>query len=198
MAGWHTRLWRRVKLAPGVTVNFSKSGPSLSLGPRGSKVTFGRRGIRQTVGIPGTGFYATRQLSNNGPPAAPRLVDQAVPIAPSPAPEPAVSVSAARASDDDQVVVYYGMATLLGIVVGLGAYAFRVPQDQAITAGVVTAIAGIVYEGLAHHHPGPARALVAVVVGIVSIATALLAAAAVIALGAALASSGSRRRSRRR
>ncbi len=60
MPGWHTRLWRRVKIAPGVSINLSKSGPSLSVGPRGAKVTFGRRGVRQTIGIPGTGLYATK------------------------------------------------------------------------------------------------------------------------------------------
>ena len=183
MAGWHTRLWRRVKLAPGVTINLSKSGPSVSLGPRGSKVTFGRRGVRQTVGIPGTGFYATRQLTNDPVVHATSAADDGQAPAPSsplalgPDPPPTGPGAAAPlpAPDDDQIVVYYGMATLLGIVVGLGAYVFRVPQDQAIIAGIVTAIAGIVLEGLAHHHPGPARALVAVLAGLVAVGTALLA-----------------------
>jgi tetratricopeptide (TPR) repeat protein len=53
------RFFRRTKLAPGLTLNFSKSGPSLSLGPRGSKVTVGPRGVRKTVGFPGTGLYYT-------------------------------------------------------------------------------------------------------------------------------------------
>ncbi|MBI3748931.1 MAG: DUF4236 domain-containing protein, partial [Chloroflexi bacterium] len=69
MAGWHTRLWRRVRVAPGVTINLSKSGPSVSVGPRGAKMTFGRRGVRQTLGIPGTGLYATRQLTSTQSPA---------------------------------------------------------------------------------------------------------------------------------
>lgn len=60
---WHLRLWRRVPVAPGVSVNLSKSGPSLSVGPRGAKTTIGRRGIRRTIGIPGTGIYATDQES---------------------------------------------------------------------------------------------------------------------------------------
>ncbi len=55
------RFWRRVKIAPGLTLNLSKSGPSLSVGPRGAKLTVGARGKRATVGIPGTGlFYTTR------------------------------------------------------------------------------------------------------------------------------------------
>ncbi len=53
------RFFRRMKIAPGLTVNLSKSGPSLSFGARGAKVTVGRRGVRRTVGIPGTGLFYT-------------------------------------------------------------------------------------------------------------------------------------------
>lgn len=57
------RFYRRVKIAPGITLNFSKSGISASLGPRGAKVTFGRHGMRQTIGIPGTGLHYTEYTS---------------------------------------------------------------------------------------------------------------------------------------
>jgi hypothetical protein len=40
-------------------VNLSRSGPSLSVGVRGAHVTFGRKGVRRTVGVPGTGVYWT-------------------------------------------------------------------------------------------------------------------------------------------
>ncbi len=53
------RFWRRLRIAPGVTLNLSKSGGSLSFGPRGAKFTVGPRGKRATVGIPGTGLYYT-------------------------------------------------------------------------------------------------------------------------------------------
>lgn len=53
------RFFRRMKLAPGVTLNLSKSGGSLSFGPRGAKLTIGPRGQRATVGIPGTGIFYT-------------------------------------------------------------------------------------------------------------------------------------------
>ena len=67
--GWHDpivgwRLFRRVRIAPGVRINLSRSGPSLSLGPRGFTRTFGPRGTRTTVGIPGTGVYYTKLQSN--------------------------------------------------------------------------------------------------------------------------------------
>ena len=55
------RFRKRIKIAPGVTLNLSKSGGSLSLGTRGAKLTVGPRGKRATVGIPGTGlFYTTK------------------------------------------------------------------------------------------------------------------------------------------
>ena len=53
------RFFRRIRIAPGVSVNLSKSGASFSVGPRGAKVTVGPKGIRRTVGIPGTGVYYT-------------------------------------------------------------------------------------------------------------------------------------------
>src|SRR5271167_4105426 len=53
------RFYRRVRILPGLSVNFSRSGPSLSVGVRGAHVTVGRRGICKTVGIPGTGIFWT-------------------------------------------------------------------------------------------------------------------------------------------
>lgn len=49
------RFWLRVRLAPGVTLNLSKSTASLSFGPRGAKYTISPRGNRATMGLPGTG-----------------------------------------------------------------------------------------------------------------------------------------------
>jgi hypothetical protein len=51
--------WRRVRLAPGVTLNLSKSNASLSFGPRGAKYTISPRGNRATAGLPGTGMFYT-------------------------------------------------------------------------------------------------------------------------------------------
>ena len=53
------RFYKRVHLFPGVAVNVSRSGPSLTMGVRGAHVTLGRRGITRTVGLPGTGIYYT-------------------------------------------------------------------------------------------------------------------------------------------
>jgi hypothetical protein len=53
------RFYRRVHLAPGIGIDLSRSGPSLTLGVRGAHVTVGARGVTKTVGLPGTGINYT-------------------------------------------------------------------------------------------------------------------------------------------
>ncbi len=53
------RFFRRVRIAPGVRINFSKSSPSISVGVRGAHYTFGHGRHRTTVGVPGTGLFYT-------------------------------------------------------------------------------------------------------------------------------------------
>jgi hypothetical protein len=52
--GW--RFHKRLSLGRFARVNFSKSGVSLGLGPRGFNVNIGPKGMRTTAGIPGTGL----------------------------------------------------------------------------------------------------------------------------------------------
>ena len=60
------RLFRRIKIAPRITINLSKSGLSASAGMRGARVTLGPRGVRRTVGIPGTGVSYSENSSLSG------------------------------------------------------------------------------------------------------------------------------------
>lgn len=60
------RFYRRIKLAPGVSLNLGKKGASVSIGPRGAKMTFGPRGTRASVGIPGTGMRYEKKLGDGG------------------------------------------------------------------------------------------------------------------------------------
>jgi hypothetical protein len=61
------RFSKRVSIIPGLRVNLSRSGASLSIGHRGAWYTVGPRGRRVTVGVPGSGLYYTETV----PPAAP-------------------------------------------------------------------------------------------------------------------------------
>ena len=60
---WNFR--RRVKIAPGVHLNFSKSGASTSIGPKGAKITFGKNGTYMNTSIPGTGLYSRQKIGGS-------------------------------------------------------------------------------------------------------------------------------------
>nr|DAM65204.1 MAG TPA: Protein of unknown function (DUF4236) [Caudoviricetes sp.]DAO20293.1 MAG TPA: Protein of unknown function (DUF4236) [Caudoviricetes sp.] len=48
---------KRIKVAPGVTINLSRSGVSTTLGPKGFSLNVGKNGAHLNAGIPGTGIY---------------------------------------------------------------------------------------------------------------------------------------------
>ncbi len=75
---------RRVKLIPGVHLNFSKNGISTTIGVRGASMTFGKRGTYVNTGISGTGFYNRQKVSsgrsnpnNNSIPEPTEVIDPA-------------------------------------------------------------------------------------------------------------------------
>ena len=57
------RFYRRLKIAPGLSLNLSGSGLSASFGPRGAKLTVGPRGLFGSVGLPGTGISYRQKLN---------------------------------------------------------------------------------------------------------------------------------------
>lgn len=56
------RFRKRVKIAPGVNLNFSKSGTSVTVGGRGASVNIGKNGVYGNAGIPGTGIYMREKI----------------------------------------------------------------------------------------------------------------------------------------
>ena len=64
------RFQRRIKIAPGITLNVGKKGVSTSIGTRGAHVTVGQNGVRTTVGIPGTGISYTKLVKPGTPSAS--------------------------------------------------------------------------------------------------------------------------------
>ncbi len=84
------------------------------------------------------------------------------------------------------------------MVFGLVLLVVGVPTGQAAVAAVLAIAGGIAYEGLAHHHPGPAKALAQVAVGLAALATAVLGAIAIGVIAAALLGAGSSGKRRRR
>lgn len=58
------RFQRRIRIAPGVRINLSKSGVGLSVGPRGYSTSIGPRGIYRNVGLPGTGLSYREKIGS--------------------------------------------------------------------------------------------------------------------------------------
>ncbi|WP_407114792.1 DUF4236 domain-containing protein [Bradyrhizobium sp. LMG 9283] len=69
------RFRRSFKIIPGVRLNVSGSGASVTLGPRGLHYTVGPRGTRTTIGLPGSGVswtsYQPYAVANASPPPLP-------------------------------------------------------------------------------------------------------------------------------
>lgn len=72
------RFQRRLRLFRGVSLNIGKRGvSSISFGTRGAHTTIGKSGIRNTIGLPGTGLSYTslmpwkRRVAQGSPQAAP-------------------------------------------------------------------------------------------------------------------------------
>jgi hypothetical protein len=58
--GWRFR--KRVKVAPGINLNFSKNGTSVTIGGKGASVNIGKKGVYGNIGIPGTGIYSREKI----------------------------------------------------------------------------------------------------------------------------------------
>src|SRR6266550_2590814 len=76
------RFRRTFKIVPGVRLNLSGSGASVSLGPRGLHFTIGPHGTRTTVGLPGSGIswtayqaYSSGNRSSSSSRPAPNRAD---------------------------------------------------------------------------------------------------------------------------
>jgi len=61
--GWRYR--KRVRVLPGLYLNFSKSGMSTTIGMKGFSVNIGQNGTYLNTGIPGTGLYNRVRLDTN-------------------------------------------------------------------------------------------------------------------------------------
>ncbi|GAB4255619.1 MULTISPECIES: DUF4236 domain-containing protein [Deferrisoma] len=142
------RFWRRIRIAPGVTLNLSKSGGSLSFGPRGAKVTVGPRGNRVTLGIPGTGLFYTTSLRGGEPRRGRRA-------APAPRPEERLTLGFFKrlvTPDDEEALVDGCRELVLGneekALEHLGKAAHL--ADGAFLAGFLALKLGRLEEAAAH------------------------------------------------
>ncbi|WP_151702226.1 DUF4236 domain-containing protein [Nitrincola alkalilacustris] len=59
------RFQRRIRIAPGLNLNLSKSGVGLSAGVKGATVSAGKRGLYGNLGLPGTGLSYRSKLNKH-------------------------------------------------------------------------------------------------------------------------------------
>lgn len=59
------RFHRQFTLFPGVKVNVSKTGMSITVGGKGFHLNFSKRGVRQTTNLPGKGLSHTSYILKN-------------------------------------------------------------------------------------------------------------------------------------
>lgn len=70
------RFRRRVKICPGLYLNFSTGGMSVTGGVPGASINVGSKGAYLNAGIPGTGIYSRQKIATNDevpPPPEPAL-----------------------------------------------------------------------------------------------------------------------------
>lgn len=64
--GWRFR--KRIRIVKGLWINLSKRGGSLSVGGHGLTANISKKGVRETVGLPGSGIsYQTRRVGTRHP-----------------------------------------------------------------------------------------------------------------------------------
>lgn len=56
------RFHKTLKLLPGIRLNLSKTGASLSVGGKGLTCNIGKKGTKTTIGMPGTGVSYSSYL----------------------------------------------------------------------------------------------------------------------------------------
>ena len=60
------RFHKSLQILPGIRLNISKSGPSISVGGAGASFNIGPKGERGTVGLPGSGLSYSETASGRG------------------------------------------------------------------------------------------------------------------------------------
>ncbi len=59
------RIRKTFTIFPGVKLNVSKGGTSITVGKRGFHLNFSKRGVRETAGLPGSGISETNYIYKN-------------------------------------------------------------------------------------------------------------------------------------
>jgi hypothetical protein len=70
------RFQKRINLLPGIRLNLSKTGASVTVGKTGLSVNLGKDGATGNVGIPGTGLSYRQKITGNPTPVSEQDAEQ--------------------------------------------------------------------------------------------------------------------------
>lgn len=127
------RFRKSVSFGRFVRLNFSGSGMSLGLGPRGANINISKRGVRQTFGVPGTGLsYQTFSKR----PVNPTPTQQTFPPPVSNARLPASNLATAGRPQGSGFVV---LLIVVGVITGLYLL-LRAPAPSPAAVGPTSAV----------------------------------------------------------
>jgi len=74
------RFQKRISLLPGIRLNLSKSGASVTVGKSGLSVNLGKDGATGNVGIPGTGLSYRQKITGDSTPVSEQDPTQSEPM----------------------------------------------------------------------------------------------------------------------
>ena len=74
------RFQKRISLLPGIRLNLSKSGASVTVGKNGLSVNLGKDGSTGNVGIPGTGLSYRQKITSDSTPVSEQDATQSEPV----------------------------------------------------------------------------------------------------------------------
>lgn len=136
------RLRWRFRVAPGVHLNVSKSGLSMSLGGAPATLNIGRRGLKGTISAPGTGLSYSKDIpfvpTSEAPPPQEA---QAPKVSPSSAPPASISVGPIERRPWSPVPTLLTFGILVLLAFGLWQLLGRGPTPETSTADAAAEIA---------------------------------------------------------
>ena len=103
------RFQKRIRLIKGLTINFRKSGASISLGGKGATINISKRGTKTTVGLPGSGISYSKFEPRKSTPALPHND-----------PEPNIESSQkidAPAGNTSPVLIIVSLVLIIGVLI---------------------------------------------------------------------------------
>lgn len=129
---------KSIKILPGVKLNLSKTGVSVSAGVRGARVTVGKRGTHATVGLPGTGLSVTKKIGGKSKKATAETARQEINAETIPRLSREEIHLRAKSGDNKNFTIRVVFSILVGCIVGyFGAWYYGLGASIGLLAATL-------------------------------------------------------------